>query len=176
MSVKSLPPIVLSIIIGITSTGVISSESDLIPEPILTSWKKRWDKHAKDIAEKLVDGYGAKLTAVESTKRVQFLSEMRTLFISKISWQALGSIETPKLLLRHCGVELLESVSPYYEGKLEFDSIPEETQKRLLSCSSDVELYVTTTPIYALYPVAKKELGELFKKHQIDENLLRRKR
>ena len=159
-------------LILVASQSVHSDNDETIPAPVLEGWKNIWEQKTSEFVDEVVvsyaDGYAEQLEKLGADTRTNFLDEMRTLLLSNSSWEALGNTEVPKLLISYCGLDLLEAVSPVYEGELQYDSLPEETQKQFLNCYTDVDLYVSSIPVYRLQEVASEEFLILFTKYGID--------
>ncbi len=145
-----------------------SAANDAVPSIIVDSWQEQWAREASETVDMVVDDFRGKLGALDESKKTQFLDDMRSTLLSKVSWDALGKKELPRLILNSCAPETIADYEKLANDPTTFESLSEETQERLFRCSEGIMYGISTLPASGVLVAGADGLPSLFAKYGID--------
>lgn len=151
------------------ASSACSEHIDRTPGPVTAAWEQSWNASVDRLISDVANEYGDNVSAeVEPTRKAAFLEDMQQTFLDELSWEAMGMAAVDKRLREICGISLLNELGPYFAGESPRDEMPDRLKSESASCAVEINLFVTTSPAYAMYEIASRELPSLYRKHGID--------
>ena len=140
-----------------------------VPEPVLNAWEQRWNATVDEFTTQLASDFRNKISpTVAPLRKEALIEEMTKIFLDEVSWDAMGKDAVEEQLIQICGIDYLKQINPYITGELLQEEKPEQLKSESRSCAIEIDLFVTTAPLYALAEISNRELLSLFRRHRID--------